>query len=557
MILLHQLVSKQQLKSYLAIERENAEQDVSRVAAVIQNAFDKFETLASDWGSWDATYRFVEDRNQTYIDSNLTVDSLVNMETKYFFLVGTDGEIIHELGIHLKRQDEVAVSQDLLDLLAPTGPVLGQLGEALNASGFVAVNDKVLLLTTAPILRSDDSGEPRGYFVLGRYFDRELQDDFEVQTQLSLSFPKRRDNGFPERVVPIVDALFAMDVSEPFTYLEPRSKLDVIDEDLIEGHVLFPDADDVPVLLVTAQIPRSVYQAGRSSLNALFLALMAGGAVLILSVLFLLDRIVLRPLSELGHDVDGIAKTADVSRRVAVQGDDELAVLAKSTNRMLEQLEITGQKLAAEHERAENLLLNILPEPVAKRLKNSPDTIAERFDEVSILFADMVGFTAMSSEKDADQIVRMLNKIFSRFDDLADELGLEKIKTIGDCYMVAAGLPEEHTDHAKAIAEMAIGMLRIIDDVAEGSDENLSLRIGINSGIVVAGVIGKSKFIYDLWGDAVNIASRMESSGEPGRIQVTDATYDLLKDQFTFEDQRYVDIKGRGQMVTYYLTGRR
>jgi len=556
-LLLHQLVSSLQLKSYRAIEQQSAEKDLSRVAAVLQNALDKYEILSSDWGSWDATYGFVEDRNQAYIDGNLTVESLVNMEMNYLFVVGNDGEIIHDLGIHLKQQEKVTVSQGLLDVLDPSGPVLGQMGAALNASGFVGVDDKVLLISAAPILRSDDSGERRGFFVIGRYLDRDLQEEFETQLQLNLVYPKRRDDGFPERVVFLVDALSAQNPGAPFTYLAPRSRLDVVNEETIEGHVLFPDTEGRPVLLVTAKIPRDVYQAGVSSLNALFFALAAAGAMLIVAVSLLLDRIVLRPLSRLGRDVDDIAQTSDLSKRVSVEGEDELAVLGNATNRMLEQLDITGQKLAAEHARAENLLLNILPSSVAERLKASPDTIAERFDEVSILFADMVGFTEMSSEKNAEQIVGMLNTVFSRFDDLAEDLGLEKIKTMGDCYMVASGLPKQHTNHAQALADMALGMLNIIGEVAETTGGKLSLRIGINSGIVVAGVIGKSKFIYDLWGDTVNIASRMESSGEPGRIQVTEATYALLREEFAFEGRGLVDIKGRGKMTTYYLLGRR
>ncbi len=556
-IVLHQIVSIQQLKSYRAIEHQSAVKDISRVAAVLQNALNKYVIISSDWGSWDATYRFAHDGNQTYIDENLTVDTVVSMEMNFLILVDNNGDVLSARGVSLSREAEVKIPKALLELLRPQGPVLGGMGHALNVSGLLSINRNVLLMSAAPILRTDDSGEPRGYFIAGRYLDRDLQKDLQAQTQLKLSFLKRRQDGFPEGAIPVVDALFSTGSSEPFTYLEPRSKLDVIDEENMVGHVLFPDVDGGPVLLVTAQIPRVVYQAGQNSLNALLYALLVGGALLIVAVSLMLDRIVLRPLSVLGRDVEDIGKTSDLSKRVAVAGEDELAVLGNSTNRMLEQLEITGNRLAAEHDRAENLLLNILPKSVADRLKTDPGTIAERFDEVSILFADMVGFTEMSSEKDAAQIVRMLNTIFSRFDDLAQDLGLEKIKTIGDCYMVASGLPSENANHAQMIAEMAFGMLEIIGEVAEQVDQDLSLRIGINSGVVVAGVIGKSKFIYDLWGDTVNIASRMESSGEPGCIQVTEASYSLLKDRYEFKDRGLTDIKGRGKMTTYYLVGRR
>ncbi|NET53308.1 MAG: adenylate/guanylate cyclase domain-containing protein, partial [Merismopedia sp. SIO2A8] len=184
---------------------------------------------------------------------------------------------------------------------------------------------------------------------------------------------------------------------------------------------------------------------------------------------------------------------------------------------------------------------------------HNPDAIAEQFEDITILFADIVGFTPLSARLEPIELVNLLNQVFSRFDDLADELGLEKIKTIGDAYMVAAGLPVPQTDHAERIAKMALAMREAIAQFQEQLGEAVQIRIGINTGHVVAGVIGTKKFIYDLWGDAVNVASRMESSGEPGRIQVTANTYERLKDQFEFEHRGAIAVKGKGQMTTYWL----
>lgn len=169
---------------------------------------DKYEIISSDWGSWDATYRFAEDANQAYIDENFPVDTVVSMEMNYLILMSNDGELLQGMGVRLKQQDEAKISQELLDLLHPAGPVLDGMGEALNLSGFMGVNGKVLLVSAAPILRGDDSGESRGFFIVGRYLDRELQDDFIAQTELERSFPIRGEGGFPDRIVPIVDALF-------------------------------------------------------------------------------------------------------------------------------------------------------------------------------------------------------------------------------------------------------------------------------------------------------------------------------------------------------------
>ncbi|MEG4322035.1 adenylate/guanylate cyclase domain-containing protein [Microcoleus sp. Aus8_D1] len=212
--------------------------------------------------------------------------------------------------------------------------------------------------------------------------------------------------------------------------------------------------------------------------------------------------------------------------------------------------------IRAEQEKSEQLLLNILPQSIAKRLKQNETNIAEGFAEVTILFADIVGFTQLSSQITPKELVYLLNEIFSEFDRLTDLHHLEKIKTIGDGYMVAGGIPIPRSDGAEAVAQMAIGMQKAIGlfNIARG--HSLSIRIGINTGAVVAGVIGTKKFIYDLWGDAVNTASRMESHGIPGCIHVTEATRELLGDKYIFEDRGVMFIKGKGEMRTYLLIGK-
>ena len=212
--------------------------------------------------------------------------------------------------------------------------------------------------------------------------------------------------------------------------------------------------------------------------------------------------------------------------------------------------------LRAEQEKSEQLLLNILPEPIAARLKDNRGAIAEHFDEVTILFADLVGFTPLSARLQPLELVNLLNEIFSTFDRLAEEHGLEKIKTIGDAYMVAGGLPVPMPDRAAAIADMALAMQEAVERFRVERGENIQIRIGINTGVVIAGVIGIKKFIYDLWGDAVNVASRMESSGEPGSIQVTQATYERLKDRYELQERGQILIKGKGKMTTYWLMGK-
>ena len=211
-----------------------------------------------------------------------------------------------------------------------------------------------------------------------------------------------------------------------------------------------------------------------------------------------------------------------------------------------------------EHDRAEALLLNVLPAPIADLLKKHPNQIiAENYADVSVLFADIVGFTPLASKLSPVELVEFLNRVFSGFDRLAAKHGLEKIKTLGDAYMVAGGLPERRADHADAIANMALDMQQEILAFRKEAGEGFGMRIGINSGPVVAGVIGIKKFIYDLWGDAVNVASRMESHGVPNQIHCSSSTYEHLKDRgYVFEPRGVISVKGKGEMSTFLLVGR-
>jgi adenylate cyclase len=207
--------------------------------------------------------------------------------------------------------------------------------------------------------------------------------------------------------------------------------------------------------------------------------------------------------------------------------------------------------------RSEGLLLNVLPKTIAERLKREPGVIAEAHAEVTVLFADVVDFTPFTERTEPQRVVGVLDEIFSAFDTLAARHALEKIKTIGDAYMVAAGLPEPRADHAAAMAEMALDMQAEFDRICTPLGLDLAIRIGMDSGPVIAGVIGRHKFTYDLWGDTVNTASRMESHGLAGRIQVSEATYRRLCDRYEFEERGEIEVKGKGRRLAYLLVGRK
>lgn len=212
--------------------------------------------------------------------------------------------------------------------------------------------------------------------------------------------------------------------------------------------------------------------------------------------------------------------------------------------------------LAVEQEKSNTLLLNVLPKAIADILKEEQKTIADHFDDASILFADLVGFTPLTASMAPEEMIGLLNEIYSHFDNLVDKYGLEKIRIIGDNYMVASGVPTPRTDHAQALAQMALDIVEYIQSFTAQNTHAINFRIGISSGPLVAGIIGKKKFQYDVWGDTVNIASRMESHGVPGKIQVTADTYGILKDEFIFESRGILDVKGKGNMETWFLVGR-
>ncbi len=311
---------------------------------------------------------------------------------------------------------------------------------------------------------------------------------------------------------------------------------------------------------------RKMRQALDATSNlAIKLSLAVVALALIVSIT--LGTVLTRSIQALINTVKRFAEK-DFSARTPALSRDEIGTLADNFNAMAATIQLHSEnleelvkqrtkELIAEKQTSERLLLNVLPGPIADRLKTGESLIVDRFDAVSVLFADIVGFTAVASRTSPEELVTMLNELFSSFDRLAEKHGLEKIKTIGDAYMVVAGIPQPVADHAVAITHMAIDMTAAIADYSKRAGMDLKLRVGVHTGSVVAGVIGTKKFIYDLWGDTVNTASRMESTGVPGRIQVSEATYELLRDLFDFEQRGPIEVKGKGQMSVYLLVRQR
>lgn len=239
--------------------------------------------------------------------------------------------------------------------------------------------------------------------------------------------------------------------------------------------------------------------------------------------------------------------------KISERRSGQLEDIAQTKERLLKGL---MTELDEEKKKSDSLLRNILPVQIIDRLNQGEKVIADRYEEVSVVFSDFQGFTAISSKLDPAVLVESLNSIFSRFDALSQELGVEKIKTIGDAYLAVAGVPAARPDHATAIADMALGMLAALEEANAGFETPFHIRIGVATGPVVAGIIGTHKFVYDVWGDTVNVASRLETTSEQDRIQISERTAALVGDDFVVEYRGEVELKGKGAVPTFFLNGR-
>jgi class 3 adenylate cyclase len=248
-----------------------------------------------------------------------------------------------------------------------------------------------------------------------------------------------------------------------------------------------------------------------------------------------------------------ISKTKFLQLEVIAIGEKNRQILAEQNQTLEVKVRERTHELHLESQKSERLMLNILPQSIATRLKAGDEGISDSYQNATILFSDLVGFTKMSSSKTAEELVFLLNDLFKRFDTRATLLGLEKIKTIGDAYMVAGGLPTNDDEHAIRVTKMALGMYEDLEAFNKEHGMGLDMRIGINSGPVVAGVIGHSKFSYDLWGNTVNTASRMESTCLPGKVQVSPSTYEQIKGHFDVQENQIIECKGLGQIMTYFV----
>ncbi len=541
------------VNGFTQLEKREVRQNVQRVQNAYSNYLSEFNSLNYQWAAWDETYAFIKNGNQDYIKRNLRPADFQTLNINLILYLNSSGNLVYGRGFNLKQRQFKPVPKGFLQSLRSNKINLRQQPNNLSRfSGIVLLPEGALAVSALPILTGQGKGPVRGTLIMGRYLNSDEIKHLSQLTRLDITAYKVTDPQLPIDVSAVKVALSSeVQSSENSIVVQPSST------DKIRGYTLLRDIYNKPALLLRVDLPRDIYKQGRVSLHYFIVSLMVVGFVFTVATLLLLRRLVLSRLARLSNEVKIIGTTGDFSMRVAVSGADELSSLGSTINWMLEALESFLKELSAEREKADQLLLNVLPHPIADRLKNEQRTIADSFAEATVLFADIVGFTAMASHTSPVELVSLLNQIFSAFDRLAELHGLEKIKTIGDAYMVVGGIPVHREDHVESVAQMALDMQEAISRFNQEKNSEFTMRIGISTGPVVAGVIGIKKFIYDLWGDTVNIASRMESHGLPGCIQVTSATYERLKDKFKLEKRGVIQVKGKGEMTTYLLLGRK
>lgn len=397
-----------------------------------------------------------------FIEENVTETVLTNLQLRGMLLIDREGTI--KAGDDFRFNFEEPLPASLLEQLTLEHPLLAHESPNSLTAGFWVLPEETLLVSSRPILTSTGGGSMPGTLIMLRPWDTFQVQKLSEDVQLRIKFHRLSE---VERSDHLRNMARRLEEKPDSLVIEPLNRQE------IAGYHWISDIYGMPKLLLEVTLPRDVYQEGQRGLRYLLGSLLLVGGVFGVLTVVLLDRLVLRRLAHLSDAVSEVGKSHDLTLRVSTPGHDELSDLGASINGMLEDLEKNAAALSEEQETVERLLLNVLPESIAARLKVEEGAIAELFDDVTILFADIVGFTSLSLRLTPVEMVSLLNEIFSEFDAIAEKLGLEKIKTIGDAYMVAGGLPILRADHAEAIADMALAMLQALSGFNGNIPKNL------------------------------------------------------------------------------------
>lgn len=546
------LISQALFDNYVILEQQDVKRDVQTIHNNLEREAQIVAEKMIDWSQWDDCYRFALKPNKAFIDSNLTPDALVSIKINAILIFNNARKLLVARSYRVVNNQVVAWKIDgILRYFAQYPELITHDSSDDKIKGIVNFEDdnaqSTAFFASEPIRPSNPSPNVSGTIVFFRLLDQDYIEQLLKRQQVEAIF-------HPIHTLEPQDML-----RNVLTELRPSNPILVKpqDEAQVSGFSLIRNYYQQPIFLLEVHKHRDIYVQGKQLINNTLYILLIFIAVFLLVTLVSLSHWVLFPLFSLLNDVQKITRSSDIRSRVRERGNDELGKLSREINIMLNSLDYTLEKerrdLLAEKERSEVLLNNILPSMIAQRMRRGELMIAEYFQEVTVLFSDIVGFTKLAAGTEPQELVKLLNIIFSEYDSIADKYDLEKIKTIGDAYMVVSGVPLYHPDHAQRVAWMALEMRERLSEINESLKLDIAVRIGIASGEVIAGIIGKRKFSYDLWGDTVNTASRMESHGVEGKIQCTENFYRVLQNEFIFEPRGFIEVKNKGKMFTYFL----
>jgi len=559
LLIMYGALSSIMLKSYAELEILDAIKNTERFRDAYLEELNMLDLTVKDWARWDTPFDFFKERKSDLEDSDfvkgeLNDAGLMNLKNNIIAFFDTKGRLFYSTGMDLEKETKIKTPESFLKFAddEKTFKTLKTLDD--KQMGLLILPEGPMIFAARAVFPTSQEGEPNGVLLMGRYLSQEVMNNLTQRTHLKTTSFLVNDQNLPPD---FKDNLKLLNEKTPLT-------TSILNDKTVSGYLLLHDVTSEPVMVVRVDLERDIYHQGKKSLVYIVLTVLISGLVFGVVILIIIGRIVLWRVKRLSGEVEEIKVTSDLSMRVTTEGTDELSHLSEEVNEMLSTIETANQKekqmmadLKKEQEKSEELLLNILPSAIVDRLKTNHGTIADHFTEATVLFADIVGFTQFSDKMPPAELVAMLNTIFSAFDHLTHKLGLEKIKTIGDNYMLVGGLPEPRPDHAQAVVEMALQMLDTLQKFNEAHGQRLDLRIGIHTGPVVAGVIGTKKFIYDLWGDTVNLASRMESHGISNRIQISAATYEKIQGAFDCEERGMISVKGKGEIKTFFVLNRK
>jgi len=554
-LILYGTLSSILLKSYADLETQDVIKNTERFRDAYLEELLTLDRTVSDWAQWDRPFNFIAEKSKKPEDSEFVVtelmdETVINLKINIIAFFDSQGRIYFAKALDLDKELKIPTPESFMKLANEGNFFRRLITLEDNQTGLLMLPEGPMIFASRAVFPTNREGSSNGMIVMGRFLSSDVIHNIAQRTHLNTTDYRIDDPKLPEDFIiqsKILNEKVPI-VTQP------------LNDNIISGYLMLNDVVSNPALLVRVDIDRDIFHQGKKSINYIILTVLVSGLIFGVLILFIIGRIVLFRVRRLGVEVNDVKMTADLSRRVTTGGSDELSLLSSEINEMLVNIETAHEKekqmmaqLKKEQEKSEELLLNILPSAIVNRLKINNETIADHFAEATVLFADIVGFTQFADTMPPAELVALLNTIFSSFDQLTHDLGLEKIKTIGDSYMLVGGLPEPRPDHAQTVVRMALEMLFFLEKFNRENNLNLALRIGIHSGPVVAGVIGTKKFIYDLWGDTVNLASRMESHGIINRVQISPSTYEKVKDDFECEQRGLISVKGKGEVMTYIV----